>query len=148
SEIGNVTIRLPGYVGGAGDTTAIEAYLKARNLNAGTTAVSISPDVNGYTGGAACGGPNMSGLSVSPIETASARQRPASGDDDDDSILRAARGEGVNIDGVQPLRREELAWLAQAALQRWKEAGISDEDLARLQAVTFELADLPAGQIA
>ncbi|MFL6277377.1 MAG: HYR domain-containing protein, partial [Blastocatellia bacterium] len=150
SEIGNVTIRLPGYVGGATDTTAIENYLKGRNLNPGTTAVFISPDVNGYTGGAACGAPNMSGLSLSPIETASARRADGESTlgDDDDSILRAVRGEASNIDGVQPLRSEELAWLAQAAIQRWKEAGIADEDLARLQAVTFELADLPAGQIA
>ncbi|HSB12623.1 MAG TPA: Calx-beta domain-containing protein [Blastocatellia bacterium] len=61
--------------------------------------------------------------------------------------LRAAWGEGSNPD-AQQLRKEELAWFVQAAIERWKEAGISDEDLARIEAVTFELADLPSGQLA
>ena len=46
------------------------------------------------------------------------------------------------------LSTPELLWMAQAAVERWRQAEISADALARLQAVTFELADLPAGQVA
>jgi hypothetical protein len=35
-----------------------------------------------------------------------------------------------------------------AAIERWRDSGISIEDLGRLQAMTFEIADLPEGQLA
>jgi hypothetical protein len=59
SEIGNVTVRLPGYGGGATNTAQITSYLQGRNLNPATTAVSVSPNGNGFTGGAACTAPTF-----------------------------------------------------------------------------------------
>jgi hypothetical protein len=45
--------------------------------------------------------------------------------------------------------KEVLSWVVlPAALERWRQAGISAEDLARLQAVTFEVADLPELELA
>src|SRR5205085_8151560 len=71
----NATFRLPGYGGTIKDGTAIANYLKGRNTNSGATTVSVSFGAgasSGYTGGAACTSPNLGGLSVGDVETASA----------------------------------------------------------------------------
>src|SRR6185436_14685118 len=38
--------------------------------------------------------------------------------------------------------------MLQAAIARWAEAGLSATDFAKLQSLSFEVADLPAGQLA
>src|SRR5258706_2572769 len=62
--------------------------------------------------------------------------------------LRAARGEVRDGPDEQKLRPAELSGTVQAAIERWRDAGISVEDLMRLQSVTFEIADLPDGLLA
>src|SRR6185369_55800 len=79
----------------------------------------------------------------SDVETSSKHANPENQD-----ILRAARGEAPKGDSIQTLKQEELNWMAQAAIERWREAGIPAEDIARMQAATFEIDDLPDGQIA
>jgi hypothetical protein len=61
--------------------------------------------------------------------------------------LRARHGEAAG-DFAQKLSSQELTSMTQQAIQRWKDAGISAEDLVRLQGMTFEIADLPDGQLA
>ncbi|HJQ24568.1 MAG TPA: Calx-beta domain-containing protein [Blastocatellia bacterium] len=70
------------------------------------------------------------------------------GVDGQEPALRAPHGQAPPDDAVRKLTQPELNWMAQAALERWQQAGLSAEDLTRLQAVTFEVADLPAGQMA
>ena len=65
-----------------------------------------------------------------------------------DSALRATWGEALKDSSINKLTQAELIWMVQAALERWRQAGISAEDLARLQAVVFDLADLPDGELA
>ena len=85
--------------------------------------------------------PNLEIASVKPIED----QNDTTTIDD---ILRAAPGQRPKDDSVEKLRQEELTWMVQAAIARWAETGMSAEDLARLQAATLEITDLPDGQIA
>jgi uncharacterized repeat protein (TIGR01451 family) len=66
-----------------------------------------------------------------------------------DGTLKAHHGEIEVKDDVQKISQQELVWMAQQAIQRFREAiGILGEDLGRLERVTFELADLPAGHLA
>src|SRR5205085_9981907 len=54
----------------------------------------------------------------------------------------------LGIEGAQKLSPQELAWMVQAAIERWRGAGIPAADLARLQQVAFEVGSLPDGQLA
>jgi HYR domain/Bacterial Ig domain len=55
---------------------------------------------------------------------------------------RLGIGEGVELSGP------ELRWMVQAALERWREAGVSAADMERLQQVDFEIASLPTEMLA
>jgi hypothetical protein len=63
-------------------------------------------------------------------------------------VLRTTHGEGPSESSVHKLTQGELMALMPAAIERWKETGISMADLSRLQAVTFAVANLPEGQLA
>jgi hypothetical protein len=63
-------------------------------------------------------------------------------------VLYATRGKGPGGNDIRKLNQWELMAVVPAAIERWREAGISGEDLMRLQAVAFEVADLPEDQLA
>ena len=65
-----------------------------------------------------------------------------------ESILWASKGENSDPQHVQSLTESEVSAMAQAALARWAEAGLSATEFARLQGLTFAVANLPAGQLA
>lgn len=65
-----------------------------------------------------------------------------------EDTLAADYGEGPGGANVQTLSEAELSWTVLAAIERWRETGISDPELMRLQSMTFELADLPDGHLA
>jgi len=65
-----------------------------------------------------------------------------------EDALAAVLGRRPAAHDVIKLSDTELSGMAQAAIARWANAGISAEDLARLQTVTFEAADLPGDQLA
>lgn len=65
-----------------------------------------------------------------------------------ETTLRAARGKAPVDDSIQKLTREQLNEIVRAALGRWSQAGISGEDLRTMQGATFEIANLPEGEIA
>src|SRR6185369_10743950 len=62
--------------------------------------------------------------------------------------LRVPRGAKANNANGVKLTQSELNSMLQAAIQRWRESDASAEDLARLLALTFEVSDLPNGQLA
>ncbi len=150
------TIRLPGYAGASNDNNAVATFLAAQNTTGGTGAMSISNNVGGggggYIGGAACPAP------LGPIfsdtmtpESLQSSKRPAVSDGENstvEDVLRVARGEGPYAEALQKLRQEDLNWMVQAAIGRWVETGISLEDLGRMQAVAFEVADMPNSELA
>lgn len=68
----STTVRLPGYGGTAGDTTAVVTYVRNRNNNSGSTTGSAAvntPPGGGFTGGAACAQP----IVMTPENRASAK---------------------------------------------------------------------------
>src|ERR1041384_8207524 len=85
-----------------------------------------------------------------PESMATQSKSPAVGDAPapPQDTLMAAPGQKANPGDVDKLQGADLSWMVQAAIARWVETGISLEDLSRLQAATFEIADLPDGQIA
>ena len=157
------TVRLPGYLGASNDTTAVANFEVAQNtLTAGTLATQVSAAVQapggGFVGGAACGAPivptaaqidnqsasKMDGKTESMVQGDSS---PENGGETTD-VLRAAPGEAEEGNSQPALSQAAIAALVQAAIERWRDAGISNEDLARMQSVTFEVADLPDSQLA
>ena len=147
----STTVRLPGYGGAATDTAAVVSFIQGRNTGAETgSATAQSPPGGGFVGGAACAAA-ANPLSVTPEVTASSADavtdEAAAAESADKDTLRTAPGEGAYDDNLQKLNKEELARMVQAALERLGQSGMSPEDLARLQAVSFEVADLPTGQI-
>jgi uncharacterized repeat protein (TIGR01451 family) len=85
-----------------------------------------------------------------PFEVATQSKSTTDGDSSDRrrDALVAVLGQKPVTGDVVKLSDAELHWMVQAALDRWRQAGLSAEDLARLQAVTFEIVDLADGQLA
>src|ERR1041384_6540970 len=84
------------------------------------------------------------------IESAVGQTHPDSAASDADTtrdVLRATQAKSDERE-TQKLTPPELVWMVQQAIQRWRQVGISADDIARLEAVTFELADLPGALIA
>lgn len=71
---------------------------------------------------------------------------------DDDSkasnTLRTAAGESSSGQQAMKLSPGELQAMVDAAIMRWAEAGTSAEDIAKMQSLSLEIADLPEGQLA
>jgi hypothetical protein len=51
---GTSTIKLPGYTGGPGDTSAVESYLRGKNSISGAVDATASGSGGGFTGGSGC----------------------------------------------------------------------------------------------
>ena len=51
---GTSTIKLPGYTGGAEDTSAVESYLRGENSISGAIDATVSGSGGGFTGGSGC----------------------------------------------------------------------------------------------
>lgn len=114
------------------------------NMNLVNTLPTLPPAV------AACS------LAAAPLALESAPKDAPSGDGATgeeskskiDDILFATKGEDGEGKNVARLTAGELNLMTLAAIERWRQAGISAEDLQRLQSVTFEITDLPEGQLA
>jgi hypothetical protein len=140
----STTVRLPGYGGASNNTAAVIAFLQGQNTGVETGSATVQAPGGGFVGGAACNAPVVPTLPSQTHELA-VSQPPS---DDDSQSLWAPFGEGHDGDKVGRLSHSDLMWMVQAALERWRTSGISAEDMARLQAATFAIADLPEGQIA
>src|SRR5262249_30576673 len=62
--------------------------------------------------------------------------------------LYAAKGESTTSQHVVSLTPAAASAMLQAAIGRWADAGLSAANMARLQSLTVDVADLPAGQLA
>jgi hypothetical protein len=156
----STTVLLPGYVGGNTDTAAVNAFLSGRNNAVSTTSTVNSPPGGGFQntpGGNPCTGGAMPSIVSSgdafsmqaQLETDNkAVAAVAVGVQANEDALFAVRGEAREEKNAARLTQAELSATRQAAIERWREAGISVADLMRLQAVTFEISDLPDGQLA
>ena len=145
----NGTMRLPGYVGGATDLAAVSAYLNGRNVEVSSSTATAHS--TGFAGGAACTQPTITGAITSEatasassksdgltMEASASRQTRSSED-----ILEAnpvEKLEGAPVIGVS---QTDVQWIFAAALEKWRQAGISNEDYLKMQAMTFEIAKLP-----
>ncbi|MEK6281967.1 MAG: Calx-beta domain-containing protein [Acidobacteriota bacterium] len=138
----NALVNVYGIVGlSPSPTTGLNAAAKVAADNpAGGGAESLSG--NNYVNCA------QSLLMASTGEESMRMENPKPYDVKSADTLRAHQGEAVAGDDVQKISQRELTWMAGQAIQRWKEAGISAEDFMRLQSMTFEVADLPDGQLA
>jgi uncharacterized repeat protein (TIGR01451 family) len=147
---GGHTFNLPGL--GSSTEAAVEAFLLNNNTGAFTTdAYADAPATfAAFTGtGTNCGTPSSGPSGVKTSSLGPTTDQADSGQaTSEESVLRAARGEGPYDENLKKLTPAELNWMVQAAIARWAETRIPAEDLARLQAVTFELADLPNSELA
>jgi Ca2+-binding RTX toxin-like protein len=152
------TVRLPGYVGPARDNTdsdvaEVATYLAGRNTLATAAGNSVTTG-GGYIGGAACTAPTVAAASIteeSPVgslSTESVTSGVSAAVERGDSTLFATRGENPNEQQIVKLTQSEVSAMVQAAIARWAEAGLSATNVAKLQSLSFEIADLPAGQLA
>lgn len=148
-------LRLPGLVTSgteANRQTQIQNFILANNNVAGTQ---VFADISApatyaanYIGGAACSMATMSAHPIASISSAGHQSdnEPSSSKGNDE--LRSARGQAPPDEFVQKLRQEDLNWTVQAAIERWRQAKISEEDLARLAQTTFTVERLSSGQLA
>ena len=152
-----LSLRIPNLVGT--DAAAAQAKVQADN----PTATSVLVTGANFTGGAACTQPVLPAPPAGPITesatsefTASATSELSSADASQvqgssvksQNILWAARGENKDPQNVISLTQSELSAMVQAAITRWSENGMSAKDFAKLQSFTYEIADLPEGQLA
>ncbi len=126
-----------------------EAYIAAQNpaSDGGATVISGNNFVSCSSAPAAISAPldiAIVATSANPVTDYPATDSSRNKMD----TLHAAPGEAPKDDNVQKLSQQELTFMVQAALARWRDTRISAEDMARLEAATFEIADLPTGQIA
>jgi uncharacterized repeat protein (TIGR01451 family) len=129
-----------------------------QGASAGTAAVVLAANNPGSTtevlgtvtvvGNNAC---QVAPLSLHPGVEIASQSQTTPGDDSSNrrrSEIVAVLGQKSDAGDVARLSDAELHWMVQAAIDRWRKAGLSFEDLQRLQDVTFEIADLSDGQLA
>jgi uncharacterized repeat protein (TIGR01451 family) len=148
----STTVRLPGYGGANNDNTAVVTYLTGRNTLTTAAASNTVPTGGGFVGGAACTAPSFAGPitqdSSSSLSSESLRAGVSTAVERGESTLFATKGENTTGQHVVALTQSELSAMVQAAISRWAEAGMSAANLAKLQSLPVEIADLPAGQLA
>ena len=67
--------------------------------------------------------------------------REASSDSENSAALRDPPGTAPGVRAPAGLSQSELDGIVAAALARWEAAGLTDEQLARLRSITFEVSD-------
>ncbi len=171
------TVFLPGYAGpaaGAPAVAAVRTYILGRpntasgdpsTPNNGDVSVTVqNPPGGGFVntpGGAQCTQPIVptapppppafAGDSMSSMDeeaNSAARAVDAVAAPETEDVLRSALGEGPGGSDIRKVSQADVLALMPVAIQRWRDTGISNDDLMRLQSVTFEVTDLPEGQLA
>ncbi len=115
----NTTFRLPGYAGGSTDDAAVVSFVQGNNV--GTPSGSATHETTPPAGSGFVTG--------------------------DCTPLLADGGEGPWGLDVQSLTQAELCAVVDEAIDLWSATGLSGGALARLNRATFEIADLPGGQL-
>ncbi|MCA1627369.1 MAG: hypothetical protein LC742_05345 [Acidobacteria bacterium] len=159
---GASSLRLPGLTTPA-TQAGVTSFVLANNNVAGTTvdAIADAPATfaANYLGGAACTSPTAGPITATSTSLQSDSLQSDSfsteslksdvrADEPVDSTLWASSGESKGSENVLKLTQSEASAMVQAAIARWAEAGLSAQNIARLQSLPVEIADLPAGQLA
>ncbi len=131
----DTTVRLPGYAGSPLDSAAVVAFVQSNNSAGVDGSAFPSGSGGGFVGGAACPTPSLA--SISPGDSAA-----------QEDTLFAEGGKGPGGKGTKKLKDSDLPWVIPAAIAKWKAEGISSDEAARLEAVTFDIANLPDGVLA
>ncbi|HEY3582719.1 MAG TPA: Ig-like domain-containing protein, partial [Pyrinomonadaceae bacterium] len=145
------TVRLPGYGGAATDTAAVVAYIQGRNTGSETGSATVQSPGGGFVGGAACSSPALGPVSAGPTTSSLSTESVSSNVNlatESDNILWAVKGENKDPQHVISLTPSEVSAMLQAAIARWAEAGLSSKNLAKIQSLPVEIADLPDGELA
>ena len=155
----NVTTRMPGYTGGGTDTTAVQNYLDARNVTNGVNGVSA------LTGGAGTFANTSPAGSAVPLPTLPSAGSPLLAGGDDDGFGPPLATEttpppsgGTGEPGAPPagatlpgtagsgfagdITGLNLAGMVDAAMLRWMSAGLTDAQVAALNALNYAVADM------
>jgi len=146
SQVG-LSVRIPNLVG----TTAANAQAKIAADNPTATTVTVTGA--NFTDGGNCATATLPAAPLGPITAGSlsaesTTQQLQTGVQKSANVLYAAWGENKNPQNVVSLTQSEVSAMAQAALTRWSEFGLSAKDFARLQSFSYDIADLPDGQLA
>jgi hypothetical protein len=133
------------FIAGLNPGSAASTITACDGVTVGKRAISISG--NNYV---SCNtAPNLIATTESTESFVYApSQRAPTISQNEQDILYTTHGKGPGGDDVRKLTQAELLATVQVAIERWREARISAEDLMRLQAVKFEIADLREDQIA
>ena len=152
---------IDGMAAGPQTAAAVQAFLAARNTGA-VTATAGGAGFTGAPAGCANATPPTGGFAPEFVGDDPAPAPKASGNGPNvnapgggiaaveaEDILYAAESKSAERANATRLQQEWLtSTVLPAAIERWRQAGISAADLARLQAVTIEVADLADGQLA
>jgi uncharacterized repeat protein (TIGR01451 family) len=148
----STTVRLPGYGGANNNDAAVVSFIQGRNgvTPTGSATNNVAGGGGGFVGGAACSSPALGPITASAKSSDSAAMLSAgtSSEPQPENILWATKGENKDSQHVLTLTPAEVSAMAQAAIARWAEAGLSAKNLAKLQSLPVEIADLPSGQLA
>lgn len=148
--------RLPGYLGSTtavgGPGNAVTDFIIGNNSAGSKVFTQRVSSTGDYPGGAACTDPPSMMISQSSSSKAVSTELDGMSSagifKQKTNVLYVADGQKVD----NPDATLQAEWLNStvlpAAIERWKQTGISAEDLARLQSVTLEVTDLPDGQLA
>jgi len=149
--------RLPGYLGSTtavgGPGNAVTDFIIGNNSAGSKVFTQRVSSTGDYPGGAACTDPPSMMISQSSSSKAVSTELDGMSSagifKQKTNVLYVADGQkAANPDAVS-LQAEWLnSTVLPAAIERWRQFGISAEDLARLQSVTLEVTDLPEGQLA
>jgi hypothetical protein len=121
----------------------VQNWINVTKSNTGTTDIVVD-------GGAFTNAPAPCGTTVLPSAAVSAISEGKEGSSamtaepgaDDNGELFAGGVTDPDEAKVTKLTTAELNWIVQQAIARWEMAGISAENLAKLQTASFEIADL------
>ena len=138
----NTTIKLPGYAGAVGDTAAVVASVQANNVAGADGAASVSGAGGGFVGGAPCVLPLMAargGVAAAEPGTLTVQSTLAA-KVSAGKISSAPPDEAVSAEPV--LDEAALNTIIVAAKKRWQAAGLTEQQLAAINRVKFELTEM------
>ena len=135
---------LPGY-----DGSGVNIWIQNRNSFSGVgTTVTNNPGSGGaFTGALTCSTP-FARSAENDTENQTIQSPIEQEESTVEDILWAVDSRRREKSDVSALTEDQLQVFVQAAIERWRAAGISEEVLQKLQRVTFEIADLSENQLA
>ncbi len=148
-------VNLPGYTGAAFNTNQVQTYFEGRdisgtyNVSANNSGTTTNDGYFNTPGGANC---TPGAASVDNVRAASATG--AQSDSEAQGISTPVNRDTLYAPdeagpGAGPyiLTKPDLAPLVQAAIDRWKVVGVTGADLAKLESLKIEIADLDPGKL-